>query len=68
MAGKIKHKLEANGVIEEKIIQSITDKYTKHLKGEEYSSKQQMLINSHQAKHEYPPIIIANNIELKIYL
>lgn len=33
VAKKIKSKLELNGVVEERVISSIVDKFTKHLKG-----------------------------------
>jgi hypothetical protein len=38
------------------------------LKGEEFISRQDQLLNSHLCNHEAPPLIIANNIELKINL
>lgn len=57
-----------NGVVEEKVIQSITDKYTKHLKEEEFLSRQEQLINSYVSDHEQPPVIISNNFELKMTL
>jgi hypothetical protein len=39
VAKKIKEKLEFNGVTDEKMILSLTDKYTRHLKGEEFVTR-----------------------------
>ena len=68
VARKIKAKLESNGVLEERVIQAITDKFTKHLKAEEYKNRGDYIMNSYKANHEQPPIILSNTIELKLML
>ena len=65
---RIKDKLLYNGVVEDKIIQSVIDKYTVHLKGEEFVSRQEQLLNSYVSNHEQPPIIISSNFEMKLDL
>lgn len=49
-------------------MQAIIDKFTKHLKGEEFHTRSDQIFNSHKTNHEQPPLILANNIELKLQL
>ena len=65
---RIKNKLEATGELDEKVVMAIIDKHTKHLKGEEFVSRSHQLLTSHLCNYELPPLIVPNNIELKLYL
>ena len=55
-------------MVEDKLISAIIDKFTKHLKCEEFLLKEGHLLNSYKANYELPPIIVSSNIELKLIL
>lgn len=70
LAGTIKQQLEANGIIEERIVQAVIEKFTRVIKGPDGGSSQQLprleyLMNSHRANHERPPVLTASIVELR---
>jgi len=66
-------KLEQNGIIEERIVTPIIDKFIKNIKGPDGGASTNMprmeyLLNSHKAQHERPPILVSSIIEFKLQL
>ena len=69
----IRKKLEANGVIEERVVSAIIEKFTKQIKGPDGGSsinvpRMEYLMNSHKANHERTPVLTASILELKASL
>lgn len=50
------------------MLQLITGKYTFHLRGEEYVSRNTEVLQSHMATHEAPPFLFTSNVELRVSL
>ena len=73
VSNTIRKKLEKNGIIEERIVYAVIEKFIKNIKGPDGGSSKNMprldyLMNSHKANHERPPILIGTIIEMKIHL
>jgi hypothetical protein len=69
----IRKKLEANGVIEERVVSAIIEKFTKQIKGPDGGSsinvpRMEYLMNSHKANHERTPVLTTSILELKASL
>lgn len=73
MAEIIRAKLEANGVIEERIVSTIIEKFTKAIRGPDGGSslnvpRMEYLLNSWKCRHERNPILTTSLLELKLLL
>ncbi len=73
MADIIRKKLEANGVIEERIVSTIIEKFTSAIRGPDGGSslnvpRMTYLINSWKCRHERNPVLVTSLLELKLTL
>ena len=63
---QVERRLIGLGVADDKLLLLVSDKYTAHLKDEEFTRHQEML--SHNATHQKPPFLYTSNVELKFAL
>ena len=62
---RMRAKMKLSGVTEEKVVSNVIDKFTKHLKSEEFVSRSDQILTSHLCNHEYPPVLHTNVFEIK---
>ncbi len=73
ISNDIRKKLEKNGIIEERIVYAIVEKFIKNIKGPDGGSSSNMprvdyLLNSHKANHERTPLLVGTILEMKYHL
>ena len=73
MGENIRKKLEQYGIIEERIVAAIIEKFTRNVRGPDggsplHQTRLNYLLNSHTSNHERPPILVGSIIEMKFML
>jgi hypothetical protein len=68
VAESVKTRLIGAGVVDEKLLHLVSEKYTAHLQGEPFVSRNQAALRCHELTHEQPPFLVTSNVELKLML